>query len=73
MAKQMYSLFVRPRGTKRGGWVRISNYAYSKATAIRVYQSQLLGYSFGDITGPNGESMEPALRPVKPVDYEFQS
>lgn len=50
---QMYGLFEKINGK----WIRLYGCAYSKETAIRVYQNQLLTMSM------NGR--EPGLRAVK--------
>lgn len=50
-----YSLFEK----REGKWVRISELAYKKSTAIRVFQSALLAYAFGH------SQYVRELRPVK--------
>ena len=57
-----YTLYERPRGTKK--WTRVSEYSYKKDTAIRIYQSRLLDYLLA------GEmSIERCLRPVPKDEY----
>lgn len=43
---RLYSLFEK----REGKWVRISDSAFHKQTAIRVYQSMLLDGAFNGIT-----------------------
>lgn len=54
--KQFYTLYSRPRGTKR--WTRESQNAYTRYTAIIVFQDRLINNVL------SGSSTELRLRPV---------
>ena len=58
MAARLYSLFER----QHGRWVRISPLAFTKANAVRLYQSLLLTYPLG------AAKCERSLRVVKSCD-----
>lgn len=52
--KRLYSLFEK----QNGKWVRISNYSYTKSSAVKIYQNALLAYAMGECNN------ERSLRPV---------
>ena len=56
--KRLYSLFE----LKDGKWVRIHNSAFTKQTAIKLYQNMLLERYLGGSCGP---------RELRPVGYNL--
>lgn len=66
MARRLYSLFRRPRSAAPGTpWTRVSEQAYTKAQATRVFQGRLLSSVLGG-ERPDDVGMELSLRPVTP-------
>lgn len=59
-APRLYALYRRPRhATKGTPWERVSEGAYHRSVAVRVFQNTLLGNALGEYDATNEYMLRP--------------